>query len=155
MQFEQLMNDLKTGIGLVRVNAVVKLGKLKEKKAVPALIAALKDSNMALRNNAAFALGEIGSHEAVPYLIELFRDPEERVRKSAVKALGMLASRDCIPPLIHVLDTDSSRIVKKSAIRSLGQIGDPKALHAVERYVNSLDATLSDTAKKAVEMLNK
>jgi HEAT repeat protein len=67
----------------------------------------------------------------------------------------MIGANEAVAPLVTVLDADKSRVVKKSAIRSLGQIGDPKALHAVERYVNGMDTTLSDTAKKALEMLKK
>ena len=155
MQFEELVHDLTKGIGLVRVNAAAALGKGKEKRAVPVLIEALKDGNMALRSNAAFALGEIGSEEAVPRLIELLRDPEERVRKSVIKALGMIRAHDAVVPLIQVLDAEMSRIIRKSGIRSLGQIGDPKALKAVERFVSHADPTLADAAKKAVEMLKK
>jgi HEAT repeat protein len=155
MQFEDLVNDLKKGIGLVRVKAATELGRLGEKRAIPALIEALKDPNMALRNNAAFALGEIGAEEAVPRLIDLLRDPEERVRKSAIKALGMIRAKDAVAPLLQVLDADNSRVTRKSALRSLGQIGDPKALGAVERFVSHPDPALADAAKKAVEVLKK
>jgi HEAT repeat protein len=155
MTFEDLENDLKKGIGLVRVNAAIELGKLRERRAIPALIEALKDPNMALRNNAAFALGEIGDCEAAPHLIELLRDPEERVRKSAIKALGMICAKDAVAPLVQLLDIDNSRVIRKSAIRSLGQIGDPKAFGAVERFVSHSDPTLADAAKKAVEILKK
>ncbi len=155
MKFEDLENDLKKGIGLVRVNAAVKLGKLKDRKAISALLEALKDPNMALRNNAAFALGEIGAGEAVPNLIDLLRDPEERVRKSVVKALGMIRAREAVAPLVQSLDTETSRVVRKSAIRSLGQIGDPAALNAVEWFVSHPDPTLADAAKQAVGRLKK
>jgi len=155
MQFENLVNDLKKGIGLVRVNAATELGRLRERRAVPALIESLKDPNMALRSNAAFALGEIGASEAAPRLIDLLRDPEERVRKSVVKALGMIRAKEAVAPLIQVLDADNSRVIRKSALRSLGQIGDPKAFGAVERFISHADPTLADAAKKASEMLKK
>ena len=155
MSLEELINDLKKGLGMARVNAAVELGKLKDKQAEKALIEALIDKSMAVRNNAAFALGELGSNAAVPHLIDLLRVPEERVRKSAVKALGMIGAREAIDPLIHLLDSDKSHIVKKSAIRSLGQIGGPKAIRAVEPFLVSQDAILADMAKKAVEKIPK
>jgi HEAT repeat protein len=155
MSLEDLMSDLKKGLGMARVNAAVELGKLKDKRAETALIEALNDKNMAVRNNAAFALGELGSNAAVPHLIDLLRVPEERVRKSAVKALGMIDAREAIDPLIHLLDSDKSHIVKKSAIRSLGQIGGPKALRAVEPFRDNPDAILADMAKKAFAMITK
>jgi HEAT repeat protein len=103
MSLEDLMMDLKKGLGMARVNAAVGLGKLKDKRAEKALIEA----------------------------------------------------REAIDPLIRLLDSDASRVVKKSAIRSLGQIGGPKALRAVEPFKASTDAVLADMAKKAVEMTTK
>jgi len=67
----------------------------------------------------------------------------------------MIGAREAIDPLIHLLDSDDSRIVKKSAIRSLGQIGGQKSLRAVEPFLASPDAILADTAKKAVAMASK
>jgi len=155
MDVDGLIQDLKRGIGMVRVNAAVELGKLKDKKSEQALIDALGDENLAVRNNAAFALGEFGSRTAVPRLIFLLHDPEERVRKSVVKALGMICDHDAEASLIQVLETDESRIVKKSALRSLGQIGGPKTIPAVKPFLSDPDPLLADMAKKAIELINK
>jgi HEAT repeat protein len=78
MGYAELIDDLKKGIGLVRVKAASELGKLKDKKAEKALIEALSDPNMGVRSNAAFALGELGSQEAGPRLMALLKDPENR-----------------------------------------------------------------------------
>jgi len=155
MGVDSLIQDLMHGIGMVRVNAAAELGKLKDKKSEQVLIDALGDVNLAVRNNAAFALGELGSRTAVPRLIFLLNDPEERVRKSVVKALGMIGARDAEASLIRVLETDKSRIVRKSTIRSLGQIGGPKTISAVKPFLSDPDPLLSDMAKKAIEMINK
>jgi hypothetical protein len=40
-------------------------------------------------------------------------------------------------------------------IRSLGQIGGPKALETVERFVSGPDVMLAETARKAVEKIKK
>ena len=155
MDVDGLINDLKHGIGMVRVKAAAELGKLKDKKSEQTLIDALGDDNLATRNNAAFALGELGSKIAVPRLISLLHDPEERVRKSVVKALGMIGAYDAEAALLKTLATDESRIVRKSAIRSLGQIGGPKTIAVVKPYLSDPDPLLSDMAKKAVEMISK
>ncbi len=155
MHYEKLIDDLKNGIGLIKVNSAIELGRLKEKKAIPVLVEALTYSNMAVRSNAAFALGELGAREAVTGLIALLKDPEERVRKSAAKALGMIGAPDSAAPLVSLLESEKSRIVLKSALRSLGQVGDSKTLPAVARYVSNADPTLSETAKQAVESLSK
>lgn len=155
MKYEDLIHDLKKGLGMSRVNAAAELGRLRDKRAEQALIEALDDKNMAVRNNAAFALGELASHAAVPHLLGLLQVAEERVCKSAVKALGMIGAREAADPLVHLLESDTSQVVKKSVIRSLGQIGGPKALQAVEPFKDNPDAILADMAKKAVEMITK
>jgi len=154
-RYDKLISDLKNGIGLVRVNSAIELGKLKEKKAIPVLLEALAYTNMAVRSNAAYALGELGAKEAAAGLISLLKDPEERVRKSAAKALGMIGATEAAAPLMSLLESEQSRVVLKSALRSLGQVGDVKALPALERFVSNLDPTLSEAAKEAVESLNK
>jgi len=154
MSLESLIIDLKKGLGMVRVNAAAELGKHKDKAAEKALIEALGDDNMAVRNNAAFSLAELGAYNAVPKLIAMISDPEARVRKSAAKALGMIAAREAISPLIQLLAVDQSPLVKKSAIRSLGQIGGLTALRAIEPYTSSPDVELAETAKQAIEKHN-
>jgi HEAT repeat protein len=155
MNYEDLINDLKNGLGMVRVDAAAELGKLGDKRAEQALIEALDDKITAVRNNAAFALGEIGSHAAVQHLLGLLYTTEERVRKSAVKALGMIGAAEAIDHLIRMLESDKSQIVKKSVIRSLAQIGGQKALRAVEPFKDSPEVILADMAKKAVEMMTR
>lgn len=60
--------------------------------AVPALTAALTDTDAEVREHAADALGHLGEDAApaVPALAELAADPVEAVRLSAVSALGQL-----------------------------------------------------------------
>ncbi len=138
MGVDDLLADLKKGLGMIRVNAAAELGKLGDQRAEHALIDALGDENSAVRSNAAFSLGELGSHAAVQHLLALFHDPAERVRKSAVKALGMIAARDAVPALIRIIASDGSRMVKKSAIRSLGQRGGQTPCVSSSRWFPSL-----------------
>jgi HEAT repeat protein len=66
----------------------------------------------------------------------------------------MIGAREAIPPIIQLLAGDQSPIVKKSAIRSLGKIGGPKAMLAIEPYASSPDAILAAMAKQAIEKNN-
>jgi HEAT repeat protein len=50
-----------------------------------------------------------------------------------------------------VLAGDPSAIVKRSAIRSLGQIGGPKAMEAVKSFISSPDVMLATMAKRVLE----
>jgi len=68
--------------------------------------------------------------------------------------LGMIGMREAIDPVIQVLASDPSPVVKKSAIRSLGQIGGPRAMQAVEPFISSSDVVLAAMAKQVLERYN-
>jgi len=79
----------------VRVQAALVLGKLGDKRAVPALVKALKDSNATVRTVSCGALGRLGDSSAVGPLKEAAKDGESMVRQAAEKALQQL---DQAPP---------------------------------------------------------
>src|SRR5579859_7499542 len=76
----------------VRVQAALVLGKLRDKRAVPTLIQALKDPNESVRGVAATSLGQIADKEAANALQEATNDPSEFVRNQARRALELLAN---------------------------------------------------------------
>src|SRR3954454_12443612 len=80
----------------VRVQAALVLGKLKDKRAVPALQVALKDENESVRGVAAGSLGQIGDKSAAAALQEAVNDPSEFVRNQAKKGLDLLANTPTI-----------------------------------------------------------
>lgn len=79
----------------VRVQAALVLGKLGDKRAVPALVKALKDSNATVRAVSCGALGKLGDSSAINPLKEAAKDGESMVRQAAEKALQQL---DQAPP---------------------------------------------------------
>lgn len=76
----------------VRVQAALILGKLVDKRAVPALVQALKDENESVRGVAATSLGRIGDKAAANALLEATNDSSEFVRSQAKKALEVLSN---------------------------------------------------------------
>jgi hypothetical protein len=65
------------------------LREIKGRRAVPALIDALKDKVQYVRWVAAEALGEIKDRRAVPALTQALKDKDEYVRQAAAEALKM------------------------------------------------------------------
>jgi hypothetical protein len=76
----------------VRVQAALVLGKLMDKRAVPALKQALKDENESVRGVAATSLGRIGDKSAANALLEATNDSSEFVRAQAKKALELVSA---------------------------------------------------------------
>jgi HEAT repeat protein len=76
----------------VRASAAWALGEIEHRRAVPALIAALKDGDALVRRSAARALGSTEDPSAIPALTELLRaDADGSVRAAAAWALGEIA----------------------------------------------------------------
>jgi hypothetical protein len=75
----------------VRVQAALVLGKLKDKRAVPALIQALQDENESVRGVAATSLGQIGDRAALKPLQDAQGDASSFVRAQAQKSYEIIA----------------------------------------------------------------
>jgi HEAT repeat protein len=132
---EPLIAALKDKSPIVRRNAAIALGQIKDASAVESLIAALKDEDLIVRRNAATALGQIKDARAAEPLIAALKDKSSIVRRDAAIALGQIKDACAVESLIAVLK-DKDAIVRANAVTALGGIGKP----AVEALiVNIID----------------
>jgi HEAT repeat protein len=126
--------------------------------AVPALIAALEDTNYWIRAETANALGNIGpgAKPAVPALIKALGDKEEDVRGDAAFALGMIgsASKEVLQALISALN-DESEDVQAATVRALGKLGTAatSAIPALIQATKSPDERVSGGAEDALFLI--
>ena len=96
------------------------LGKLGDKRAVPALINALNDDNTTVQWVAAEALGKLGDKRGIPVLINAVKnnegvprlDPvdESLIVWSAATALAALGNKRTVPTLMELLGDDNQDI---------------------------------------------
>jgi len=110
---------------------------LKSKRAVPALIAILQDSDSERhRIAAAYALGFSFDRRALEPLVTVIRDPAQgpELRGQAAEALGYLRDRVAVNPLLRIL-SDPSAEVRFWAAFALGEIGDQRALPKLRELV--------------------
>jgi len=84
---DSLIVALKDENPIVRRNATMVLGEIKDASAVKPLIFSLKDKDLTVRWNAAKALGKIKDANAVEPLIDALKDECPIVRKNAAIAL--------------------------------------------------------------------
>jgi hypothetical protein len=119
--FEPLSKAL-TGAGpTARRNAAWALGALDDQRAVPLLIASLKDAEMAVREQASWALGALDDARAVQPLIGTLRDPAPAVRRQSAWALGAIADAAAVDALVSALK-DSDTRVRRQAAWAIGTI---------------------------------
>ncbi len=88
--FEVLLQHLDSAN---RADVVTALGKLKDPRAVDALVAVLHDPAWQVRMNAATALGPIGSKQQAAELETLLEDEVNVVREWAARSLEMMTGR--------------------------------------------------------------
>jgi HEAT repeat protein len=118
---KKLLADADPAVRMRFLNTLADLGK----EAVPGLIEALKDDDVA--QYACVVLTVIGpdAAEASPALISRFQaEKRPEVRQQIIMALGAIRSAEAVPALTSVLE-DPERADRVPAAFALGQIGPP------------------------------
>ncbi len=113
----RLMEEYGSDYTRVRFEVVQLLGKLKDRRSVPTLIAALGDQSASVAGAAAWALGETRAPEALPELLRYANDASKKVRQYVIYALGPCHSYELEPAL-----SDSAYEIVFAALRD----GTPK-----------------------------
>ena len=106
------------GPGLV--TTIDALGRSGSPRAIPALVARLKDPRQEVRAASLEALGQLGDADVVPHVTPLLADTNMRVRVTAAGALLQLGDSSGIP-LLQGLMTDpdpSTRLLAAEALKS-------------------------------------
>ena len=124
--FDPLLKRLTSAGPTGRRNAAWALGALDDQRAVPSLIAALKDAEMAVREQASWALGALDDARAVQPLMGALRDASPAVRRQSAWALGALDAAAAVDVLVSALK-DADPRVREQAAWALGAIGDNRA----------------------------
>jgi HEAT repeat protein len=117
----------------VRRYLALALGRLGDRRAVPALLQAAKDASPdgahadpETQIYAVWALGAIGDPEALPGLVELSRSEDAGVRKTAVHALGSFPGESAHAVLVKALE-DTVEDVRWNAAVALARRRDAAA----------------------------
>lgn len=141
----------------VRRYLALALGRLGDKRAVPALVQAADPqgdtpSDPDTQVYAVWALGAIGDPEAVPTLVKLARGEDAGLRKAAVHALGSFPSEAARAALLVAIN-DPVEDVRWNAAVALARRRDPAAAPVLLQMVDRRHlATITDlTAEQREE----
>jgi HEAT repeat protein len=167
------------GAAEVLLDAIAGMGS----QAVEVLLEALSDNEMAVRRFAAKLLGRIGDTRAVKplgmalydthfevgaaaaeslagfgpvglkILAEALKHPEAWLRQHAIAGLTLSGDQRIVPVILEMLE-DPEREVQVQAIRSLGELKDPRALPALQAIASDRrDVEMYKLAREAMEAL--
>lgn len=119
------------------------------------LIPLLKAKSERLRCTASAGLSEAKDKGTVEPLIELLRDGDPLVRYHAARILGDIKDQRAAKSLVAVLEGDDTESVRKAAITSLGEIGDPGAIQPLTEALNDKSKEIQKAAKEALKRMNE
>ena len=125
---EPFLNKLRgLGPGSSMPSAGQRLGKVKDKRAVPLLVAALGPTNesVEVRVAAAEALGFMGHPEALDPLKTALLDPCDRVGSAAANSLRQLGAVGGYDELLKIAVGSDRRVGRERASAALEEIDDP------------------------------
>lgn len=115
----------------VRRSALQTLSEIKSTKVEDKLFEVAKnEENLDLRRNAIRLLGERAGKRSFEFLSATAQSPDgnTEVQMQAVRAIKERKSEESVPLLIKIAKTHPNQLVRKQAIRSLGETGDPRAI---------------------------
>ena len=128
----------------VRSNAVSELATVSADESISELLqAALRDPAWDVRRAALRSMAARPEIDAVPFLIDALDDERLEIRVAAAQDLGRSDDPEAVNPLLKALGDDEA--VQTTAIRALGALNHPKALHGLIAALSSDDAFIRAT----------
>jgi len=132
-----------------RLAAAELLGRLGDRRAVPALCDLLREADAELVARAAAALATLGDPEALDSLLALFGHENAAVRQVAIAGVNATGAGSAEPRIRQRLD-DADPRVRESAVRVAGYFGYDACVPGI---FNALEDPDEDVRRAAIEQL--
>jgi HEAT repeat protein len=133
----------------VRQAAASLLGRLGDRRAVPALTLELSDADADFTTTVASALAMLGDARALDALLPLFAHPHASVRQAAMAAVNSIGAEETHAH-IRVLLADPNPRVRESAVRVAGYFGYPDCIAGI---FQALRDETEEVRRAAIEQL--
>jgi HEAT repeat protein len=137
-----------------RRNAAFVLGRQRDFRVIPPLVAATHDPDLLVRVRVLESLGSFKDPLVLPPLLEALRDTDRDVRVQAARSLANVCEGDeaTIDALIVALD-DPSDVVRSEVAETLGKVGNERAAEALVKLLDDPDATVRYFAAQSLAVL--
>jgi HEAT repeat protein len=133
--FEALLDARQSRAQIQRVQAMIRLGNAGDRRALPALLLALGDSDWIVRKYAVSGLGALAAPEARDPVADMLADPKSEVRRAAARAFKRLDDGDHETVWLQAL-ADPDWLVREAAIEGLARYETPSATDALLAALN-------------------
>ena len=141
-----------------RVDAAVKLGRLGNPAAIPALEQAFRDDTLEVQFAAARSLERLGRagarEEMIDRLGRMLDDPDGALREDAAIYLGQMRSASVLPHLARALE-DRNSDVRWRAVQGLEKTRLKEAIPFLERTLMDPHPAIARRARTAIEHIKK
>lgn len=119
-------------------NMIALLRVLEVRAALPELRKLGRHEDLRVRVEAIKTLYALDGNVPKTLLDDLFRNPDPKLAEGAVALVGAYRIKEGVDPLLRILSAHDflggSRKIRIKAIRALGEIGDPRALRALDGF---------------------
>jgi HEAT repeat protein len=112
--------------------AAFALGRLEDRRALPALLTLAKNNNPYVKAFAAKGLGALHDRSAVPVLLPLLTGTDAGAQVEAIRALGRIGDPAAAEPLLRIVQTSASKLeTRLEAVTALGGIQAPGVIETL------------------------
>ena len=134
-EVQELLNDSRW---YVLRNMIILLRSVNDRTTLPEMRQLAQHNDLRVRMEAIKSLFALDSDVPMDLLENVIRDRDPKVAEAAVALIGSNGMKEGVQPLLRVLDgTDFFRrrqSLRVKSIRALGELGEPTALPALERF---------------------
>jgi HEAT repeat protein len=124
---------LEDGRWFVVRDAVAVLGRMDGPAARERVAVQLAHPDPRVRREALFAVARAADGDAGALVYGMIEDPDRDVRLAAAMAAGTLGVERAVRPLLALLEAEDEEAVQAGLLDSLGRLGDPGAVPAIEK----------------------
>ncbi|HLY28723.1 MAG TPA: HEAT repeat domain-containing protein [Aggregatilineales bacterium] len=150
---ESLGRAIEAGNAHIARQAAEILAEIADVRRMDFLLKAAHAPDPILRQKVILLLGNLICEEAQVALCDALHDELELVRVSAAQAIGESGNSQFAPCLLDALEASTSETMQYTIIEALGKLGDPTAIPAVTKYLDSDNAHVRSRAEQALQAL--